>query len=153
MSVSIARLTGLKRKPKRRGCRRAEAETSGRLCELQGQRPAGVPLHCVGSGALSGGPITGVTVSFHDASMGAEVRASDDAPDARANGHCDASSSGQNGTVPRLQVSTISAGRPSIDPEYGGNRTSRSRLRSEPFFIGVAGMGHFSSAGWLSQAA
>ena len=152
MSVDIAWLgMALGDKASSRGRGGAEAETAGRLqavhkacgescCVVWARKPRW-------AGAVPRSPEFRCRVK--DASMGAELRESHD--EARANGHCDAaSSSGQTGTVPRLQVNTISAGRPSIDADYGGNRTSRSRLRSEPFFIGVAGMGHFSSAGaWL----
>ena len=60
-----------------------------------------------------------------------------------ANGHCESSpsSSGRSASsdVPRLQISTIREDRVSTEVPFGGNRTTRSRLHSEPFFIGVAG--------------
>ena len=74
--------------------------------------------------------------------MGVEVRAAEGSAISQEHqADCDtANSNGANGHVPRLQVNTLLSGRPSLDPAYGGNRTTRSRLRSEPFFIGVAGM-------------
>ena len=150
-SVAFAWLGMALPKPRREGAEELKLKLRGglRLC----RRPAGESCCVVWArkprwaGAVPRSPEFRCRVK--DASMGAKLRESHD--EARANGHCDAAaSSGQTGTVPRLQVNTISAGRPSIDADYGGNRTSRSRLRSEPFFIGVAGMGHFSSAGaWL----